>query len=94
MARRKQHFTTRSKRSQNADAAASSNRLGFNDYLMLNLVFFAFCIIQLIIVRLLLPDFAGLYFFFGFLMCAFSVASVFDFLCEKLDVGAPAEEKV
>lgn len=92
MARNKEHTVSRSKRSRKADVSTSSNRLELKDYVMLNVIFGVFCIVQLIIVRVLLQDFAGLYFFFGFIMCAFFVASIFDFLAEKIDVGVHTED--
>lgn len=61
--------------------------LTVRDYVVMNLVFDAFCVVQLIIVSLLLRDFAGLYFFFGFLMCAFLIASIFDYFSERLNMG-------
>jgi hypothetical protein len=76
------------------EAVRSTGALSVKDYVTLNLIFGAFCIIQLVIVRILLRDFAGLYFFFGFIMCAFSVASVFDYLACKTGAGVPAEEHV
>lgn len=73
-----------------ANRGAVNAGLTIRDYLVMNLIFDAFCVVQLIIVSLLLRDFAGLYFFFGFLMCAFLIVSVFDYFSEKLDMGVSA----
>src|SRR5690606_22696936 len=70
--------------------ADSSGRLELRDYVNMNLIFAGFCIVQLVIVRMLLRDFAGLYFFFGFLICAFLIASIFDYFSEKLHMGVSA----
>lgn len=96
MARSKQQNYTKSKAKapRAALTPTSPDRLVLKDYLALNLVFGAFCFVQLMIVRLLLRDFAGLYFFFGFIICAFMVASVFDYMAEKMSVGLPAEENL
>lgn len=55
-----------------------------SDYIVINAFFAAFCIAQLVIIRLILRDFAGLYFFFGFLMISFIIVSAFDYLSQKL----------
>lgn len=92
MARNKERTHSKANSLRKTEVLTSSDKLELKDYVFLNLIFYAFCIVQLIIVRLLLRDFAGLYFFFGFIMCAFLVASVFDFVAEKLDVGVHAED--
>ncbi len=94
MARSKQYKSSRPERMRHVSDDLSAGPLGISDYLKLNLTFDVFCIVQLIIVRILLRDFAGLYFFFGFIMCAFLIASVFDYLSGKLDIGNHVEENV
>lgn len=75
-------------------AMATGGTLRFHDYLVMNGVFIAFCVVQLIVVRLLLRDFAGLYFFFGFLICAFAIASLFDYFSSKLKMGESAGDSI
>ena len=53
-------------------------------YLLINLCFWLFCVIELLFLRLLLRDFAGLYFFFGFLAVAFSIVTIFDFVASRM----------
>ncbi len=72
-------------------ASASNSKLSFRGYFVLNAIFSSFCILQLILVRLLLRDFAGLYFFFIFLMVSFLVVSLFDYFAEKTGLGDQIE---
>lgn len=92
MARSKQPRHLKSGRSESAALITSPGSLQIKDYVFLNLIFAVFCIVQLLILRVLISDFAGLYFFFGFIMCAFFITSVFDCMAEKMDIGAHIEE--
>lgn len=60
-------------------AAVISDKVGLYDYILMNGVFAAFCLLQLVIVRVILPNSLGLTFFFGFLIVGFAVVSVFDY---------------
>ena len=67
-----------------ASRPALSAPVDLVDYALLNGIFIAFCMVQLVIVRMLLPDMLGLYFFFGFLIVAFALVSVFDYLAGRI----------
>ncbi len=60
-------------------AAVATDKLSMYDYVLMNGIFAAFCIVQFGIVRILLPNSLGLTFFFGFLIVGFAVVSVFDY---------------
>ncbi|MCX7765646.1 MAG: hypothetical protein N2246_02940 [Candidatus Sumerlaeia bacterium] len=53
-------------------------------YILLNLIFWAYCAIQLLVLKWLLRDVAGLYFFFAVLAGAFTIVSIYDFLYDRL----------
>lgn len=61
-------------------------------YLVLNGIFWTFCVVQLLFIRFVLPDFAGIYFFFGFLMISFSIVSFIDYLSECVGIGDEPQE--
>jgi hypothetical protein len=67
--------------------------LDLKDYVLLNALFDGFCVVQLIVVRLLLPDMLGLYFFFGFIMMAFLMVSAFDYMTGRFSAGVAAPDK-
>ena len=58
-------------------------RFPVRQYVLINLVFYIFCIVQLLPVQFVLRETRGLYFFFGLLMFGFLVVSVFDFLYDR-----------
>ena len=68
-----------------ASPAVSQNPELFSikQYLVMNLVFDAFCILQLIIVKIVIRETRGLYFFFGLLMLGFLVVSIFDYVYDR-----------
>jgi len=57
--------------------------LSFREYLLLNLIFDAFCIVQLVLARLFIRETRGLYFFFAMLIIGFFLVSMFDYLYER-----------
>lgn len=61
-------------------------------YFLINGIFSAFCVIQMLIIRAILPSFAGLAFFFFFIIVAFFIVSMLDYLSNRL--GIPADEDV
>lgn len=77
----------------------SSSRLGgatpqlfrVRDYVLLNLIFDLFCILQLILARAVLRETTGLYFFFGLLMVGFLLVSIFDYFYDRT-VWPPSRE--
>ena len=54
------------------------------EYLLLNIVFDAFCVLQLGLVSLFLRETRGVFFFFCLLMAGFFVVSVFDYLYDRV----------
>ena len=60
-------------------------------YLILNAVFWAFCILEIIVVRIWLKDIQGVIFFFILLAIGFSAVSVYDWACDRLAVLSGAE---
>ncbi len=63
--------------------APPSGRFGIGAYLLFNVIFAAFCVAQLLLVRWQLGEQKGLFFFFALLMAAFFVVSVFDYLYDR-----------
>ncbi len=61
-------------------------------YILLNLIFWAYCAIQLLVLKWLLRDVAGLYFFFAVLASAFTVVSIYDFLYDRIAAKIPHSE--
>jgi hypothetical protein len=61
-------------------------------YLILNAVFWAFCILEIIVVRIWLKDIQGVIFFFILLAVGFSAVSVYDWACDRLAVLSEKEE--
>lgn len=68
----------------------TSPKLSAGQYVVLNAVFIAFCIVQLLIVKLFIHDTRGMYFFFGLLIAGMALVSVFDFLFDRMN-KPPAE---
>ena len=62
-----------------ADLPGAPERLfSIGEYVLLNVVFDAFCLLQLLLVRVFLRDTRGLYFFFALLMIGFLLVTIFD----------------
>jgi len=68
-------------------AEIPSRRFSFREYLLLNVIFDAFCLVQLVLVAVILRESRGLYFFFGLLMVGFALVSVFDGLYDRGKFG-------
>ena len=66
---------------------ASSSLL--QSYFIINGIFAGFCLVQLLIIRSILRDFVGLYFFFIFLIVAFFIVSMLDYFSDRL--GPPVD---
>lgn len=62
----------------------SEKPLSVKNYIILNLIFWAYCAVQLLVLKWLLQDVAGLYFFFAVLAGAFTVVSIYDYLYDRL----------
>jgi len=70
-------------------------RFTLSAYILMNVVFDVFCILNLIFIAQTLRENRGLYFFFGILMAGFFIVSVYDFLFDRLvpmHAGQEAEE--
>lgn len=74
--------------------ASTASAFTVKDYLWMNVAFDVFLLVQIIVVRLLLPDMIGLYFFFFFLVVGFFVVSVLDYFAARADIGLVQEEPV
>lgn len=66
-----------------AEKLSSPTQLRPRDYVLLNVLFDAFCLVQLVLARLILRETRGLYFFFAVLILGFLLVSVFDYLYER-----------
>ena len=75
-----------------ATAAPSSlqirdERLSFTGYVLLNLIFWAYCALQLLALQMMLRDVPGLVTFFIILAVAFTVVSLYDYVYDRLSGG-------
>jgi len=60
-------------------------------YVWLNLIFWAFCAVEVLIVRLWLKDIQGVVFFFGLLAAGFTIVSIYDCLYDRIAARRAAE---
>jgi hypothetical protein len=74
----------REKEETQRESLPKERSVTLKEYLLLNLLFDIFCLVQLVLVRLFLAETRGLYFFFIMLMIGFLIVSIFDYLYEKL----------
>ncbi len=65
-------------------AAARPVTFSVAQYALLNGVFIAFCALLLLLVRVVLRETQGLYFFFGLMVAGFFLVSVFDYAYDRL----------
>jgi hypothetical protein len=61
-------------------------------YVVMNVLFDVFCILQLFFIRFTLHETRGLYFFFGLLMLGFFVVSIYDYAYDRLVPSTPETE--
>ncbi|MBX7245731.1 MAG: hypothetical protein K1X53_09530 [Candidatus Sumerlaeaceae bacterium] len=71
------------------EAAAHSRLFSVKEYVILNLVWDAFCILMLVLVAVVLKETRGLIFFFALLMAGFLFVSIFDYAYDRV-VARPA----
>jgi hypothetical protein len=72
---------------------ANPELFSLKQYLLMNVIFDVFCILQLVIVKLVIHETRGLYFFFGLLMLGFLAVSIFDYVYDRyIDKPEPAAE--
>lgn len=75
------------KKSNNSELSgntAGDSLFPFKGYLVLNLIFWGFCILQVIVLRFLIGDVIGIMFFFLVLGAGFTIVSVFDFAYDRI----------
>jgi len=53
-------------------------------YVLLNLLFWAFCALEVVIIRLWLKDITGVIFFFAILAIGFAAVSIYDCVYDRL----------
>lgn len=63
---------------------SSDRPISLMTYVILNLIFWAYCAVQLLVLKWLLREIAGLYFFFAILAAAFTIVSIYDYLYDRL----------
>jgi|GEM_PF-2626534 len=61
-------------------------------YLILNAVFWAYCLIQIVALTWLFKDIVGIVFFFVVLGIAFTLVSVYDYSYDRLVSGKKIEK--
>ena len=64
-------------------------------YIILNLIFWAFCIIQMLALRWIFKDSICIYFFFTVLGAGFTIASFFDYFYDRIAarISHPSDKK-
>ena len=53
-------------------------------YVLLNVLFWLFCAVEVLIVRLWLKEIQGVFFFFGLLAIGFTVVSIYECIHDRL----------
>ena len=66
-----------------SNASEQSQRFTVKGYVIINLIFWAYCLIQFFVVKWLMDDVTGLIFFFVVLAIGFTVVSIYDGLYER-----------
>ena len=56
----------------------------FKGYLILNIIFWVYCIIQMLVLRWLFRDTIGLFFFFTVLGVGFTLVSAYDYIFDRV----------
>jgi hypothetical protein len=69
-----------------------SERFPFSGYVIINLIFWAYCLIQFLVVKWLIGDITGLIFFFVVLAVGFTLISIYDALYDRLSRPEKEEE--
>ncbi len=67
-----------------SNASEQTGRFPFKGYVIINLIFWAYCLIQFLVVKWLIGDITGLIFFFVVLAVGFTLVSIYDGLYERL----------
>lgn len=66
------------------NGSEQSQRFSFTGYVIINLIFWAYCLIQFLVVKWLIGDMTGLIFFFVVLAVGFTLVSIYDGLYDRL----------
>lgn len=74
-------------------APTQDTPLSFRDYVLLNVIFDVFCVVQLVLARLFIRETRGLYFFFAMLIIGFFLVSMFDYLYERMQARAEQQQR-
>jgi hypothetical protein len=56
-------------------------------YVIINLIFWAYCVVQLLVIKWLLRETTGLYFFFGVLAIGFTLVSIYDYAYDRISLS-------
>ena len=75
-----------------SNASEQSQPFTFKGYVIINLIFWAYCLIQFFVVKWLIRDMTGLIFFFVVLAVGFTVVSIYDGLYERFSRPEEREE--
>jgi len=77
-----------------SNASEQSQPFTFKGYVIINLIFWAYCLIQFFLVKWLIGDITGLIFFFVILAVGFTLVSIYACLYERFsrpeETEAPA----
>ena len=76
--------------------ADATELFSVRQYVLLNVIFDGFCVVQLILCRVLpvVRETRGLYFFFALLMVGFFAVSVFDYVYDRLTLKSSAQTEI
>jgi len=61
-------------------------------YVLLNLIFWAFCALEIFVIRLWLKDVQGVIFFFALLALGFVIVSIYDAIYDRLRARARLQQ--
>ncbi len=75
-----------------SNASEQSQRFTFKGYVIINLIFWAYCLLQFFVVKWLIRDMTGLIFFFVVLAVGFTLVSIYDGLYERFSRPEGTEE--
>jgi len=62
-------------------------------YIMLNLFFWAFCLVEILLFRWWLKDIQGIIFFFGLLAVGFTLVSIYDAAYDRVATRLAGDEE-
>lgn len=71
---------------------AGERRYGPLDYLIVNVVFIAFCVLQFAVIKAITGEQIGLFFFFGVIVIGFILVSAFMYIFDVVAESSEEEE--